>query len=62
MIRDYRSDFERIWIYYKGERAIFLRTTKTFGSPFIHVHCTLKLSDQKYMTLTKLYIASKYFI
>jgi hypothetical protein len=34
MIKDYRSNFERIWIYYKGERATFLRTTKTFGSPF----------------------------
>jgi len=53
MIRDYRSNFEHIWIYYKGERAIFLRTTKTFGSPFnmiiveIERHCLDALEQIK---------------
>ena len=28
------SKFDHFWVYYKGERTIFLRRPKTFGSPF----------------------------
>ena len=34
-VRDYRYNIEQIRIHNKKERAIFLTTTKTFGSPLI---------------------------
>ena len=46
MIKDYPCNFERLWIYYKRERAIFLTTTKTFSSPFILSYIDLWLEKK----------------
>jgi hypothetical protein len=42
LTRDKTPKLEHFWVYYKGERTIFPRGPKTYGSPFIYIFICLK--------------------
>ena len=57
LTRDKTPKFEHFWVYYKGERTIFLRGPKTYGSPYIHEIRNLRIRSDvhKWCVLSKMY-------